>query len=404
MVGFGVIVMFVAVITACIYWSNPENKGYTVGGCALAALGAMIALIGGTSSRDFDGSPALAGFGWIIVVVGAVLFFIGLKKNNEIKAEEAERANLEKKKQFYRKCVQEGVTDLATSQNRQKAELIARSTMGGYTNLEALFSEARELCNSADRIANEERIRKQREQEREDEREQAKYADYYGRDKRIAMLTDLMRKSTNDAEMLRKYATGAIGSTQQKESDWAILGGMASGLAGGAAGIATAADIQARNAQIRAQNAANLSRIAPAVVNVMEKSANLSQLARSYGEEIERAQIKLVSDKTGAQVMENLTLSDANVRVSETGAVTVSAKARLNATVQEFDGRAAVIDGTIDAIVSQDSREVARVKLVLPKDGIRSECKLRGIRCANVDAAKQCTIEFKPYKLWIMEA
>ena len=44
---------------------------------------------------------------------------------------------------------------------------------------------------------------------------------------------------------------------QEKEADWAIIGGAVSGLAGGFAGVAAAVDTMAKNQEIRARNAAN---------------------------------------------------------------------------------------------------------------------------------------------------
>lgn len=76
--------------------------------------------------------------------------------------------------------------------------------------------------------------------------------------KRIAILSAERADALERAKTLRAGAQAIMSASQQKEHDWAIHGGIASGIAGPAAGLAAAADIQAKNAQIRAQNEANV--------------------------------------------------------------------------------------------------------------------------------------------------
>ncbi len=90
-------------------------------------------------------------------------------------------------------------------------------------------------------------------------------------------------KTTNDLETVVK-GTYAL---QQKEKDWAVHGGIASGIAGPIAGIATAMNVQNENAQIRAYNEQVRKLTQPAFHNVMDRRGKLLGRISDIDREIE---------------------------------------------------------------------------------------------------------------------
>ncbi|MBQ1252256.1 MAG: hypothetical protein IIY02_05000, partial [Firmicutes bacterium] len=98
-----------------------------------------------------------------------------------------------------------------------------------------------------------ERIRKEEQIEYEN---LIQYSDFSGRDKRIAMLSDIANKLMEEAAKADKLSTTVMSIGQEKERDWATWGGIANGLGGVGAGVSTAIDIQNKNMQIRANNKA----------------------------------------------------------------------------------------------------------------------------------------------------
>ena len=101
----------------------------------------------------------------------------------------------------------------------------------------------------------EESINSEKNEEQKKYNELIKYANYSGREKRIAMLADMQKKYAEAAKTLRDGASAVWSASQlkEKEGDWAIMGGIASAIVGPAAGMATALDSQAKTAQENAQ-------------------------------------------------------------------------------------------------------------------------------------------------------
>jgi len=98
-------------------------------------------------------------------------------------------------------------------------------------------------------------------------KELEKYLSYHGKEKEV-MLTG---KMLNYYKQQEEYICSGRAIPLQKEKDWAIMGGIASAIAGGVAGIAVASDIQRKNAEIRAQNAAVSASYAKAVIPALNK-------------------------------------------------------------------------------------------------------------------------------------
>lgn len=74
---------------------------------------------------------------------------------------------------------------------------------------------------------------------------------------------------------------------QQNEKDWAVHGGIASGIAGPIAGIATAMNVQNENAQIRAYNEQVRKMSQPAFNNVMDRRGKILVRISDIDKEIE---------------------------------------------------------------------------------------------------------------------
>lgn len=137
----------------------------------------------------------------------------------------------------------------------QKVTLIAQKHKMQYSDVSILFYEAKASLDKDTANKKEAALNAKKDEERSEYNELNKYSGLNGRDKRIAILSAERADALERAKTLRAGAQAIMSASQQKEHDWAIHGGIASGIAGPAAGLAAAADIQAKNAQIRAQNA-----------------------------------------------------------------------------------------------------------------------------------------------------
>lgn len=100
------------------------------------------------------------------------------------------------------------------------------------SGIEKLYEQAFEAHKGISTAIKNEKLAEQRAEEREEYNTLVKYAEYYGREKKQAMLTDRMEELRKKAKLQDEGAKMLLRSGQQKELDWAILGGAANGIGG----------------------------------------------------------------------------------------------------------------------------------------------------------------------------
>lgn len=311
---------------------------------------------------------------------------------------------------FYKDCEQHGIKEKMDSYSEQKAELIALRLGCVFDDIKQYYKEAKALTLEEEetRIKNEkeQQLAKLKAEEKETEKQLTEFADYQGRDKRIAILEDRMQRHLDAAKGKRQLADATFRSTQQREMNWGIAGGIASGLAGGAAGIAAAMDVKEKNEQIRAQNKANLEALEPFYLNTILSASAAEEAAERLQSRIDDAEIKVVADIPDKDVINYLAIDTANIQISETGAFTITAKVQLKEKYHnlKIGSSDAVVDGTIAAEMYQSGKCVGRALMVLPESGIQNwSASLKGIALGEADAKLPYKIKYVPYHLWVME-
>ena len=324
-------------------------------------------------------------------------------KRNEVRGEIG-GTNLDR---FYIESVLSGcdeVGQLDNPQIAQKIELLAKKYNLSVSNgVSQVFQEARNahlMMRGEDTKA---QLDKLRNAERAEYNVLTKYANYTGREKRKIMLGDQAAELRAQAKKSSDSAESYMRLGYQKESDWAIMGGIANGLAGPAAGIATALDTQARNAQIRAQNQVFMNAAMPLYSNMMDSSRDMKSMAETLEKRKEETDEKLISEIPSEEVFKLLSFQNTTVKVSETGAFRVGTKATTarKPTIGDFP---AVIDGTVLAHVKTAAgKEIGVVKLVIPVDGISQSANLIGIGLNGAKNGENYTVSFSPDNLWIIE-
>jgi hypothetical protein len=246
------------------------------------------------------------------------------------------------------------------------------------------------------------------------------FAEYTGRDKRIAMLkreqeieADIAEKQYGQSASLRAVSKGI------KEKNPYIAGGIAEGLGGVGAGIAAAADVMNENERIRAKNAATAKD--RAAMTALSRSTNYGNASSSaearkiayarYEAALASAASCLVDDKhSAAELFKCIKLGMSDmVADPKCGArvFTLQVTAVKLPTIPGW--KEAVLDGTLLVNFIKDGQSVYELKLVLPVDGISKPCTLSGICVDNViDQPFSIPeyfddITFAPYHLWMME-
>ena len=247
------------------------------------------------------------------------------------------------------------------------------------------------------------RIAHLKDEERKVYNELVKYGKYRKKSKRKIMLTDYRELLKKEAEKNGKFAEYMMYYAKKPEMDWAVHGGIASGIAGPAAGIATAINVEAKNAQIRLENYQNMKAVIPSSLNYLSRASELSKQVEKIDEELKKIDLILIDESLSQkELLENISFGDFEI---ETGAFVVKVKARAKGNFVIFEDVPAGIDGIIDAVVYKDEEVIGKAHLVTPIYGITSTdtVELQGICLSGAKQGEKYSVKFEPKDIWAIE-
>lgn len=306
---------------------------------------------------------------------------------------------------FFVECVLAEVNHFDNAKNKQRAQLIADKYHLKYPQgIEKLYQQGLEAHKAVSQQFVEKRIETKRAEERQEFERLNKYSDLTGKDKRIAMLRDRAAELQRAAKNQEQYTNMLIRSVQEKERDWAIWGGAASGIAGFGAGVSTAADVQLKNMQIRADNQKRLQAAMPTYMAMTGSAQKNRQNAEAIWKEIEGIKLKLMADDKADELLRKIAFSNTDVLVSETGAAMVCTLASIPPKFKIFGDVPAVVDGTIIAKIYDGNQLCGTAQLVLPVCGLGQNIPLNGICIDCCKPGKTYSVKFVAKNLWAMEA
>ena len=204
-------------------------------------------------------------------------------------------------------------------------------------------------------------------------------------------------------------------SQQQKESSWAVMGGIAEGIAGPGAGIIAASQTIANNRKIQEHNAAIRKAsmdIMSGIPNLVGDTIKLHEERNKIEKAWDEAKTKVVLSKpTAEEVWQNLNVGKATVKKNPSGVLTVSIPVSLKTpfVLDVPDNVRMVVDGVLRAEVWFEDKRVDTVYFPLPIYGIphnmTAEIILDGMCGRSVEYDGEYTVKIGDYhNLWIMEA
>jgi len=193
----------------------------------------------------------------------------------------------------------------------------------------------------------------------------------------------------------------------QRESSWAIHGGIANGIASGAAGLALAADVERRNQEKRQYNkelSSNIAKVsAYQLQNIWDRKHRAEEMRTFWSEKLEESKILLAEDMDQRDLLRWLQPTVIHSEITDTGAVKI--KVRLHATpdLSIYDDIPAVVDGSIYVVLRADGENVGYALCVLPFGGMHRSTVIECICCKLKKKAPQYTFAFAPNQLWAIE-
>ena len=341
----------------------------------------------------------------VCIFIVPTMILVVIQLNKALKKERSNIIGGTNLDRFFVECVLAEVSEFNNPKSKQRAQLIADKYGLKYPKgIERLYQQGLEAHKSVSQFLADVGIEAKREEEARAFHRLNLYSELIGKEKRIAMLRNQAFILERSAKRQNDYANMLLSSTQQKEHDWALWGGAASGLGGFGAGVATAADMQLKNMQIRAENEMRLKAAMPAYMSVTGSAQENRKNAEVIWKEIDGIKLKLMSDDSSDELMKKITFSNTDIVVSETGAAMVCTLASIPSKFKILGDVPAVIDGTIIAKIYDGDILCGTAQLVLPVYGLGQNIPLNGICTDCCKPGRTYSVKFVAKNLWAMEA
>lgn len=310
--------------------------------------------------------------------------------------------------EFYLYCKLNGITNLSSVANVERLKLLASNNEISEQDAVSIYNEGRD---SLEYRANKEEFDSLKEIEKSMENANAIFNDCRSREKYIKYC-QLMRQQyeqifleeNSGVEKINKTATNAYNYNKQQIHDWAVLGGIASGIAGTAAGVATAIHVQNKNAQIEASNQQLQNSIATlslyAQINSLRKINSAKDAIKIYEDAENKAMSLLIQEYSKQDLLNLLNVDVKKVEVSRTRAVYVTVSITQPQDFVIFDTVKGFIDGVFKVLLKSGNEVVGQTYLPISYSGKKEIVAV----CTNVtEYATSYEVELEPIYLLAIE-
>ena len=356
------------------------------------------------------------------VVIGfAVMFILEVLMTHLFQKGEALQLS-QRKEDFGKDCKKFGIVDYSSMnspEKQQRLKLLAAKYHFDHLSSDELLQIILEKSSEKEKKAQEE---EQKDIELCKAKEQAifekltQYACLHGAEKPITMLNDI-------ADSLKKSVQGERIIATKKESDGAIMAGVASGIGGVVPAMMSFSNTERINQEIRQHNEAASAINAMTAKIVGETYAR----AREYQKTAEQASLKLISELPPKKLFRLLAFQNTTTTVSKTGSIVISTEVTADNKLTIFDHLPAFIDGYVNAEIYDGEKKIGTAKMIFPalgsmfyyldekraRDGFLSingikkdsqkPVKLEGICLFCGEPSHKYTVKFVPGDLWAME-
>lgn len=350
------------------------------------------------------------------------------KKEREERDKMAERVRKEREQwaqdhphfeaeEFYKKMRTAGFSSLDSEYSKEKMLLYIKNH-----NIKAkdTAEEIIEFFNigkiDVERLEHKEYIEKLRKEEINFISNSIKYAKGHGFEKtkkyyydKIAPLETKVNQCKIKAEEAISNGSKTISNLKTPEHDWAIHGGIASGIAGPAAGLATALKTQAENQKIREYNQNIQSLMTYATYqtkkSIDEERYKAEKEIEELKAQLENSRNKLRKDLSPKMLLEQINPQVSKVKRSETGALKFNLKVEPPKDLVIISDTPALVDGYFRVYLNDinTGEQVASTICVLPVDGLSEKMVFECI-CIDVPGAGcKFNFAFAPIDLWAIE-
>lgn len=256
---------------------------------------------------------------------------------------------------FYKKCLERNIT----LENMSDLKLIAKNyDVYGDEDSKEAYLLGKKLC--ANLVV--EKLNEKKKEELKIQEKQKKDTTLVGHEKYIE---DALKKLKEKESYLK--ATNAMGDVlisqsnyKAQKSDSAILGGLASGIAGRTAGLYTAVDTEIKNAKAEAEAARIRNNAKDMLSQLPGLSSGFSSEAYKWREIVQKVKDKLIDDSNQEEKFKAIDISQLKLQISDTGNVHVIGDMSVKGSF-EILGKKACLDGSVKVIVKDQGNNVVAV-------------------------------------------
>ena len=322
---------------------------------------------------------------------------------------------------FYNTLRKVGIADLSTDYSAKKAEIVAKQSNIPTTDIETFWLYGEKIVSAADGKQKEENIRHARQSVEQENAVINRYSELKAHNKTLAMIKDIVNSLYQTAGESTRTANRFI-DNMPKKVDWAIVGGLTSGVAGSLAGVAAAIDTQRKNAEIE-RTQVDMA-IASAYLNA--DADRLKNIAKRLEATMREVEIKVVEENND-KFFPYIRFGNPRVNIYDNGSFSISVDVSQLPGAKVYEERDAYVDGIVAAKMYQGGNLVGQAFVTLPLCGADTHAEILDVDdrrsipkenpmfhfmnrtahglCTEEKAARNVPyqIEFEPYHVWGIE-
>lgn len=355
--------------------------------------------------------------GGVMMLLGVRFYKRGLKEKHEAYRQHERQVadykiSMEKYEAYniYRYCVNKNI-DI---QDEKAIAIVSNNFSVPGEEIIKSYNKGREYAEELNYKKNVDRITAEKQKEKEE------YDAIYQNTKIVGKDKYLKRKYKELEDNIKMVNTcdsginrcGQLTQTKAKTSDWAILGGMANGIAGPAAGLATAYDIQKKNEEAKRNAEEIRSQAFDNQVFLREQKFNYEHKVYVLKNYIEEVNNRLYDESDPEEKMKLIHAMVQNYKILDTKNMRICLKFDCEKEIHILNSEA-LIDGSIQINILKNREIVGTTYYCAPGfdknavartvTGFGAVSESETIALGSFEEGIDYEFEIKPYKLWCIE-
>lgn len=355
--------------------------------------------------------------GGVMMLLGVHFYKRGVKEKHEAYRQHERQVadykiSIEKYKAYniYRFCTDKNI-DI---QDEKAIVIVSNNFSVPREEIVKSYNEGREYAEELNYKKNVDRITAEKQKEKKEYDAIYQNTKIVGKDKYLAKKYKELEQNIKMADICGqgKDRSVQLSQTRAKTSDWAILGGMANGIAGPAAGLATACNVQQKNAAAEREAEAIRNQAFDNIGYLWQQQSQFEYSAHRLQEYIEEVKNKLYDESDPEEKMGLIHAMVQNYKILDTKNMRISLKFDCEKEIHILNSEA-LIDGSIQINILKNREIVGTTYYCAPGfdedavartvTGFGAVSESETIALGSFEKGIGYEFEIKPYKLWCIE-